>query len=153
MGQETSSGALVVDTAAASNNVSVVRGIRRLLVTAVVAALICSGAIVASKGTCFDQTGTCYDLQLSASPLLLIGFAVIVFVALNRIIARGLDPFAASRVLDRAALVVKIVALVAIVVAQVWFALTPLEDFATRGGWIISPFPFGSIEVTTSTAG
>jgi hypothetical protein len=149
MGQETSA-ALIVDSAAASNDVSVVRGIRRLLVTAVLGSLICSWLIVASKGGCYESGG-CIDLRLSVSPLLFIGFAVIVFLALGRIINRNLDPFAATRVLDRAGLVVKIVAIVAIVVAQVWFALVPMEDFATRGGSIISPFPFGIIEVTTST--
>ena len=110
MGQETSSsGELVVDSAAASNDVSVVRGMRRLLVTAVLASLICSWVILASKGGCYE-TGVCVDMQLRVSPVLFFGFAVIVFLALGRIIKRNLDPFAATRVLDRAGLVVKIVA-------------------------------------------
>ena len=153
MGQETSSsGALLVDSAAASNDVSVVRGIRRLLVTAVLAALICSWVILASKGGCYE-TGVCVDMQLRVSPVLFFGFAVIVFLALGRIINRNLDPFAATRVLDRAGLVVKIVALVAVVVAHAWFWAIPMDDFATGGGVVISPFLFGIIEVTFSTGG
>lgn len=153
MGQETSSsGELVVDSAAASNDVSVVRGIRRLLVTAVLAALICSWVILASKGGCYE-TGACVDMQLRVSPVLFFGFAVIVFLALGRIINRNLDPFAATRVLDRAGLVVKIVGLVAIVVAHAWFWAIPWEEFATRGGTIVSPFLFGIIEVTFSNGG
>lgn len=152
MGQETSA-ALIVDSAAASNNVSVVRGIRRLLVTAAIAALVCSWLIVASKGGCYTEAGVCYDMRLSVSPLLFVGLAVIVLVALSRIINRNLDPFEASRVLDRAALVVKIVALVAIVVAQAWFWATPVEGFETGGWVIISPFPFGSIDVEISNDG
>jgi hypothetical protein len=152
MGQETlPSGALIVDAAAASNSVSVVRSIRSLLVTAVLAALICSWVILGSKGGCLTQTGVCYDLRLSVSPLLFIGFVIIVFVALGRIINRNLDPFEASRVLDRARLVVKIVALVAIVVSQVWFWAIPMDGFGVSGFTVISPFPFGIIELTTST--
>ena len=151
MGQETSA-ALIVDSAAASNDVSVVRGIRSLLVTAVLASLICSWLIVASKGGCVTETGTCYDMQLRVSPLLFIGFAVIVFLALGRIVNRNLDPFAAARVLDRAGLVVKIVALVAIVVAQVWFFAIPTDGFGQSGWVVISPFPFGSVDVEFSTA-
>lgn len=154
MGQETSaSAALIVDSAAASNDVSVVRSIRRLLVTAVLAALICSWLIVASKGGCASETGVCYDLQLRVSPVLLVGFAVIVFLALGRIIKRNLDPFAAARVLDRAGLVVKIVALVAIVVAQAWFWAIPTDGFGRNGVFVISPFLFGVIDLTTSPAG
>ena len=147
MGQETSA-ALIVDPAAASNNVSVVRGIRHPLVTAVLASLICSWVIVASKGGC--SAVTCYDLQLRVSPVLFIGFAVIVFVALGRIVNRSLDAFAAARVLDRAGLIVKIVALVAIVVAHVWFWAIPTDDFGRNGVFTISPFLFGVIELTTS---
>ena len=154
MGQETSSsGELVVDSAAASNDVSVVRGIRRLLVTAVLAALISSWVILASKAGCYSETGVCIDMQLRVSPVLFFGFAVIVFLALGRIINRSLDPFAATRVLDRAGLIVKIVALVAIVVAHAWFWAIPMDDVATGGGVVISPFLFGIIEVTFSTGG
>jgi len=152
MGQETSAG-LIVDSAAASNGVSVVRSIRSLLVTAVLASLICSWLIVASKGGCASETGVCYDLQLRVSPVLFIGFAVVVFVALGRIINRDLDPFEAARVLERAGLVVKIVALVAIVVAQVWFWAIPTDDFGRNGVLIVSPFLFGVIDLSTSPAG
>ena len=152
MGQETSA-ALIVDSAAASNGVSIVRSIRRLLVTAVLASLVCSWLIVASKGGCAAETAVCYDLRLRVSPLLFVGFAVVVFLALGRIINRNLDPFAATRVLDRAGLVVKIVALVAIVVAHVWFWAIPTDDFGRNGVFIISPFLFGVIDLSTSTAG
>lgn len=152
MGQETSpSGALVVESATASNDVSVVRGIRRLLVTSVLASLMCSWVIVASRGQCYTETGLCVDLQLRVSPVLFFGFAIVVFLALDRIINRNLDPFAASRVLDRASLAVKIIAAVSIVVAHAWFWAIPMGDFGSRGVNVISPFLFGIIEVTTST--
>jgi len=152
MGQETSPSATVlVGSGAPNNGVSLVRGIRRLLITVGLASLISSWLITASQGRCYPETGACVDMQLSASPLLFVGFGIIVFVALGRIIDRNLDPFEASRVLARAGFVVKVTAAVAIVVAQVWFALVPMEDFALRGGAIISPFPFGSIDVEFST--
>jgi hypothetical protein len=154
MGQETSpSVALLVESGTASNAVSVVRGIRRLLTTAVITAVVSSVLITASRGQCYTETGVCVDLKLSASPVLFLGIAIVVFFALDRIITRNLDQFEAARVLTRARLVVKIVAAVAIVVAHVWFALIPMDDFGSRGVNVISPFLFGIIEVTTSAEG
>ena len=154
MGQETSASAtLSIESGVASNAVSVVRGIRHLLGTAVIAGILSSFLLTASRGQCYAESGLCVDLRLSASPVLFFGFGVIVLLALDRIINRNLDPFEATRVLGRARLVVKIVAVVAIVVAHVWFWLIPMDDFATGGINLLSPFLFGLIDVSISTSG
>jgi len=42
---------------------------------------------------------------------------------------------------------------VAVVVSHVWFALIPIDQFTGDSWAVFSPFPFGSIDVeTTSTA-
>jgi hypothetical protein len=154
MGQETSASATsLTGPGAASNDASVVRGIRSLLVTVVVAAVVCSLLLTTNRFQCYTETDLCVELKMSASPVLYLGFAVIVFVALDRIIRRNLDPFEASRVLDRARMVVMFVAVGAIVIAQVWFWAIPVGDFGARGVNVISPFLFGIINVTTTPAG
>jgi hypothetical protein len=154
MGQETSASATsLTGPGAASNDASVVRGIRSLLVTVVVAAVVCSLLLTTNRFQCYTETDLGVELKMSASPVLYLGFAVIVFVALDRIIRRNLDPFEASRVLDRARMVVMFVAVGAIVIAQVWFWAIPVGDFGARGVNVISPFLFGIINVTTTPAG
>jgi hypothetical protein len=152
VGQETSSSTTsLARYGEASNDVSVVRGIRSLLITVVVAAVVSGVLLTTNRYQCYTETDLCVDLRMSASPVLYLGFAVIVFFALDRIINRNLDPFEAARVLDRARTVVMIVALGAIVIAQVWFWAIPVGDFGARGINVISPFLFGVIEVTTTT--
>jgi hypothetical protein len=152
--QETSPSETVrVEGPPVAGHVLVVRGIRRLLLAAVIVALVCRVLLTASKAGCADEFGGCYDIRMSASPALFFGFAVIVFFSLDRIINRKLDAVAAARVLRRAGYVALIVAAVAVIVSHLWFWAIPMDGFRVNGWNIISPFPFAVIELTTTPAG
>ena len=77
------------------------------------------------------------------------GIAAIVLIALGRVM-KASDEHGAVKVLNRAAIGVGALVIVAIVVSRVWFFMIPMEGF-TPGSWtVFSPFPFGNIDVTTT---
>ncbi|MGD2204339.1 hypothetical protein [Microbacterium maritypicum] len=146
--------------------VLVIARIRRLLILAVIAALVYPTLMVASRATCpggidgsggfidasgrpVDEAPLCVQLTLGPSPLVYVGIAAIVLVALGRVM-KASDEHGALKVLNRAAIGVGALVIVAIVVSRVWFFLIPMEGF-TSGSWtVFSPFPFGNIDVTTT---
>lgn len=139
-----------LDLAPPQSHIPLVRGIRRLLLTAGVAAFLCSGFMVAQKSGCVEATGLCYDLQLSAGPGLPVVFGAIVLFALSRILKRDMDAVEALRVLDRTTWVVVGVAVGAVVYAYAMFWAVDVEGFGSSGFTIFSPFPFGVVDVTSS---
>ena len=146
--------------------VLIIARIRRLLILAVIAALVYPTLMVASRATCpggidgsggfidasgrpVDEAPLCVQLTLGPSPLVYVGIAAIVLIALGRVMKAG-DERGALKVLNRAAIGVGALVSVAIVVSHVWFFLIPMEGF-TSGSWtVFSPFPFGNIDVTTT---
>ncbi|KKX99782.1 hypothetical protein [Microbacterium sp. Ag1] len=146
--------------------VQVIARIRRLLILAVIAALVYPTLMVPSRVTCpggidgnggfFDGSGRpvdeaplCIQLTLGPSPLVYVGIAAIVLITLGRVM-KASDERAALRALNRAAIGIAALVAVAIVVSHVWFFLIPMEGF-TSGSWtVFSPFPFGNIDVTTT---
>ncbi|WP_426171505.1 hypothetical protein [Microbacterium sp. DWRC1-3] len=146
--------------------VLVIARIRRLLILAVIAALVYPTLMVASRATCpggidgsggfidapgrpVDEAPLCVQLTLGPSPLVYVGIAAIVLVALGRVM-KASDEHGALKVLNRAAIGVGALVIVAIVVSRVWFFMIPMEGF-TSGSWtVFSPFPFGNIDVTTT---
>lgn len=146
--------------------VAIIAEIRRVLITAMVAIFVYSTLMVASRSYCpggvdgsgdfidsagqpTDQAPVCIDLMLRPSPLVYIGIAAIVLITLGRVM-KASDERAALRALNRAAIGIAALVAVAIIVSLVWFFLIPMEGF-TSGSWtVISPFPFGSIDVTTT---
>lgn len=67
-------------------------------------------------------------------------------LAIGRVM-RAADEAAAVRILDRAAILVVVLVLVAAVVSQVWFRLVSLETFDSDSWSLVSPFPFAIIDV------
>lgn len=147
--------------------VGLVRRTRRVLVTALGAALVyglftnagasyCGGGTTGdggfldSDGRPTDIAPTCTSLTLSPNVLVFIAMAIVVFVGMGRVIKHASDEAAALRTLDRTAMVVVFVALASLIVSQVWFALLPLEEFVEHGGSLWYPFPFGAVTIETS---
>lgn len=150
-------------TSAALPGVTVIARIRRVLIVAASAAVLFPAFMSSSKGYCpggFDENGgfidatgksveeapQCVQLTLAPGPLVFVGIALIVLIAIGRVM-KATDEHAALRTLDRSAIAVAALVVVAIVVSQVWFQMVPLDDF-NDGSWsLFSPFPFGNINV------
>lgn len=108
-----------------------------------------SGGFIDAAGQPTDEAPVCIDLMLRPSPLVYIAIAAIVLLALGKVMKAG-DERGALKDLNRAAIGVGALVAVAIVVSHVWFFLIPMEGF-TSGSWtVVSPFPFGNIDVTTT---
>lgn len=146
--------------------VLVIARIRRLLILAVIAALVYPTLMVASRTTCpggidgsggfidgagrpVDEAPLCIQLTLGPSPLVYAGIAAIVLIALGRVM-KASDEHGALKVLNRAAIGVGALVAVAIVISHVWFFLIPMEGFTSDSWTVVSPFPFGNIDVTTT---
>lgn len=146
--------------------IATIANIRRVVIVALIAALVYPTLMVASRATCpggidgsggfidasgqpVDEAPLCIQLTLGPSPLVYVGIAAIVLVALGRVM-KASDEHGALKVLNRAAIGVGALVIVAIVVSRVWFFMIPMEGF-TSGSWtVFSPFPFGNIDVTTT---
>jgi len=132
--------------------VEVVARIRRLLVTTLLLSVLSAAFLTASRGMCSDAIdGRCAQLDLRPNPFLYVLFAIIVVIALSRVVARAQDVAGALRTLDRAALAIGILTVAGIVISHAWFWSIPFDQWGTPGGvWGLSPFPFGAIEFTVS---
>ncbi|GAA1923630.1 hypothetical protein GCM10009775_14990 [Microbacterium aoyamense] len=143
----------------------IIARIRRLIWTAIGSALVYSTFISASKGGCpggvdadggfVDANGVateiapmCTSLTMRPSWIVLVALAAIVLGVLGRVLRRAEDETAALRMLDRAALAIMVIAGASIVIAQVWFAMIPLDGFGGTGTYVY-PFPFGAVELDT----
>ncbi|WP_017202923.1 hypothetical protein [Microbacterium algeriense] len=146
--------------------IAIIAKIRRVLILAVIAALVYPSVMVASQTYCpggvdgsggfidasgqpTDEAPVCIELTLAPSPLVYIGIAAIVLLALGRVMKAN-DESAAVQTLDRAGLGMGVFVVVAIVVSHVWFSLIPMESFSAHSWSVVSPFPFGNIDVTTT---
>jgi hypothetical protein len=145
---------------------AVIAKIRRVVIVALIAALVYPTLMVASRGYCpggtdgsggfidssgrpVDEAPQCVQLTLGPSPLIYVGIAVIVLLALGRVM-KASDETVALQTLNRASIGVAVLVGLAIVVSHFWFFMIPMEEF-TSGSWtVFSPFPFGSIDVTTT---
>lgn len=144
----------------------VVTGIRRTLIWTLIIALVfpafmsgsrsfCPGGVdgnggfIDASGRPVDEAPVCVQLTLGPSPLVYLGIALIVLLALGRVI-KASDERAALRTLERAIQGAGLLALIAVVVSNVWFLMTPLEGFDSGSWSVFSPFPFGIISVTVT---
>ena len=91
----------------------------------------------------------CIDMVLKPSPLVFLGIALIVLLALGRVLKATGDA-SAIRTLDRAAAGLMILVVGALVYSQIWFAMIPLNDFMSGTFAILAPFPFGFIDVSNT---
>ncbi|MDQ0727233.1 hypothetical protein [Microbacterium sp. W4I20] len=134
--------------------VVVVGRIRRVLLLSAFAALVYSGMLTGNRGACVDGADTggdsyCVTLTLGPSPLVYVAIALIVLLALGRVM-KATDERAALRTLDRAALIVIVLVVAASVISWVWFGMIPIDEFLRGRASVFSPFPFGLINVADS---
>lgn len=138
------------------------RRARTLVLWAIGAAVLYS-TLVASKGSCpggfttdggfLDANGDpttvqplCATLTLQPSPVIYLAIGLTVIIALSRA-ARSSGVETAMRAMSRGAIVAVGIAVVAMLVAILWFQGMPMP---TADGTVVFPFPFGSgsLEVT-----
>lgn len=88
-------------------------------------------------------------LQLHPSPVVIVALAVILIVAISRVLKPGVREADARRTLDRAATAIAIVAAASIVVSVAWFALIPIGDWQPGSDFgVLFPFPLAWVELT-----
>lgn len=143
----------------------IVARIRRLLWVSIVAGVVYSSFVRASKSGCpggvdasggyLDANGNptqippeCVSLTLGPSPLVFLFIGVAAIWSLGRVLRRADDEAAALRILDHTAVAIMVVAGVSVLVAQIWFAFIPLYGI-NHSGTYIWPFPFGSVDIQT----
>ncbi|MBN6191203.1 hypothetical protein JQN58_30515 [Aneurinibacillus sp. BA2021] len=144
----------------------VIAGIRRTLIWMVVAGVVYSafmtgsksycpggydgsGGFVDSEGRSVDQAPVCVSMALQSNVLVYVALAAIFLIALGRV-TKAADERAALRTLERAMYGAGVLVVIAVVVSQVWFQSIDLEQF-TSGSWsVVSPFPLGIIDVSTT---
>jgi len=148
------------------HSVAIVAKIRRVLIVAVIVALVFPTLMAASRSYCpggidgsggfidasgqpTDEAPVCIELALAPSPLVYVGIAAIVLLALGRVMKAN-DEAAALQTLNRAAIGITALVGIGVVVAHVWFFLIPVEGFTAHSWSIVHPFPFGTIDVTTT---
>ncbi|WP_349897859.1 hypothetical protein [Parafrigoribacterium soli] len=148
--------------------VPIVAQIRRLLVVALVSGVLYAVILHASKAYCAggidadggftDAAGNavaaapmCVTLTLAPSPIVYLAIAFIVLLAVSKVINKAPDLEAARHTLGRATVVIGILVLVSVVVAQLWFAFIPITEWSETGSYaFFYPFPFGSVDMTTT---
>ncbi|WP_193509645.1 hypothetical protein [Cryobacterium sp. BB736] len=140
--------------------------VRRLIVAAMIAAVVYSALMSGSKGGCpgivpvsggrtgsfestVDVVRSCVNLSLRPSPLVYIALALIVVWAIGAVLRKAHDEQEATRILERAVVIVNVVALGSVLISQVWFWLIPLDNWV-GGRTFFYPFPFGVIDLEIS---
>ena len=96
-----------------------------------------------------DEASRCIDMALMPSPLVYVAIALIVLIAISRVL-KAADEASALRTLGLAAMTVGVLVAVAIMTSQVWFQAISVEQLNTGSWSVVSPFPFGLIDVTDS---
>jgi hypothetical protein len=142
---------------------SILRRTRSLLYSALGAAFAYSVLSVASKGGCpggisadggfLDAEGrptetaqNCINVTLQPSAIVYVAIAVIVLVAITRVLRRADSAATAFRMLDRAAILLIAVTAIWLVITQVSFWMIPLDQW-DGGEFFPIPFTFGNVEV------
>ncbi|WP_314855960.1 hypothetical protein [uncultured Microbacterium sp.] len=129
----------------------VIARIRRLLVTVVIAGFLYTTLMTAQKQSCpggsaADGQPACTSVVFSPSPIVLLALAVVVFIALGRVLRAGGEA-QALRILDRTAAVIWVIVIASLVIGYVWFALMPIPE---PGSSFVTffPFPFASGQIS-----
>jgi ABC-type Fe3+ transport system permease subunit len=137
---------------------------RRLIIAALVTAFLYNLVMTASQGGCpggvtgdggyidangqpTDTVPMCTNLTLGPSWWVFAAIALVVVLAITRVLKRASDQRAAARILDRAAILIFAIAGASVLISYVWFFAIPIESI-TEGGTVWYPFPFGSVETT-----
>ncbi|UOQ90188.1 hypothetical protein MUN74_04525 [Agromyces endophyticus] len=132
---------------------TIIRRIRGMIFSALSTGIVYSFVGFASKGACFDAAvdgpepvSTCVNLTLSPSPLVYLGIAVTVVVAISLVLRPGRTEASALRLIDRAVIIMIAATLVWAALAMVSFIALSIEP-PGPGGTFTIPFTFGVVDV------
>lgn len=133
----------------------IIARIRRLLVVAIIAGVAYTTLMHAQKSGC--STGgagdlaaeRCIELRILPGPLVVVAIVAVVLLALGRVLRAAVLEADALRILDRAALLIAVLAAGSLLIGFTWFALMPIPDPSTSFS-VVFPFPFASGDVTTT---
>lgn len=139
------------------------RGVRRLIIVALIASLVYGILATASWGTCpggvdasggfidanGDPTSTapsCISLTMGPNPLLYVVFALIGIGAVSSALTKSSTESDALRYINAAAVVILGITVVSIVVSQIWFWNLPVAEWdGTIDFAVFGPFPFATL--------
>lgn len=131
----------------------IVARIRRLILTAGIAAAVYAIFTTGSKGYCPTPEGavdpSCISLTLQPSGLVYMAIFAIVVVNLNFVLRRAHTVESALRYLDRAAAIIAILVVASALISQIWFWMIPITDWDGTGTFFY-PFPFGAVDLVTT---
>lgn len=131
----------------------IVARIRRLILTAGIAAAAYATLTHATKGFCPGPADavdpSCISLTLQPSGLVYMAIFAIVVVNLNFVLRRANTLESTLRYLDRAAAIIAILVVASVLISQIWFALIPITEWDGSGTFFY-PFPFGAVDLVTT---
>ncbi|WP_344294554.1 hypothetical protein [Agromyces neolithicus] len=140
---------------------TIIRRIRRMILSALAVALVYSILGTASRGGCAggstdgfpevnagpaDIAPACVQLNLRPSVIVFVAIAVTVIIAITLILRPGRSEASALRIIDRAVLVMIVGTLVWAAVTMVSFFAIPLDPPRPGESFMI-PFTFGDVVV------
>lgn len=145
---------------------AILRRTRSLLYCALGTGFVYSVLSVASKGGCsggvtgdggfIDADGRptevapyCVDVTMRPSTIVYLAIAIIVLVAITRVLRRADSEAAAFRMLDRAAILLVAVTAIWLVITHVSFWMIPIDQW-DGGSYFPLPFTFGAVDVEIS---
>ncbi|MDR5699603.1 hypothetical protein [Agromyces aerolatus] len=135
---------------------------RRLITAALVTAFLYNLVMTSSRGGCpggvsgdggyldangqpTDTVPMCTNLTLGPSWWVFVAIALVVVLAITRVLKRASDQRDAARILDRAALLIFTIAGASVLISYVWFFAIPWESIYDGGA--ATPFLFGSVDI------
>ncbi|MFB6610334.1 hypothetical protein ACFCVO_08445 [Agromyces sp. NPDC056379] len=107
------------------------------------------GGFIDAGGQPTDVAPNCINVTLQPSGIVFLAIAVIVLVAITRVLKSSATEAAALRTLDRAALVIVAVTATWLVITHVSFWMIPLDQW-DGGGYFPIPFTFGAVDIDIS---
>lgn len=104
------------------------------------------GGFVDADGRATEIAPNCVNVTLQPSAIVFYAIALIVLVAITRVLRKADSEAAALRTLDRAAILLVAITAVWLVITHVSFVMIPLEQW-DGGEFFPIPFTFGDVEI------
>ena len=107
------------------------------------------GGFIDAGGQSTAVAPNCINVTLQPSGIVFLAIAVIVLVAITRVLKSSATEAAALRTLDRAAILIVAVTATWLVITHVSFWMIPLDQW-DGGGYFPIPFTFGTVDIDIS---
>ena len=146
---------------------TVLRGLRRLMILMLVLSLVYSilatstmatcpggidpdGGFVDADGNPTDVMPTCIALTMGPNPYVFVIFALVLIGAMSSVLKNSTTETDALRYVLSAAAVVITITVVCLVAGHIWFWNIPLMDWRAGDPPFVVPFPFTSVTTITT---